>query len=150
MLISGLIMYLPAMLVFGPGDLIVFNAGIQVIQGQDVFWRFLLALLFGTLGMMTFASLSLLFSVLFRNSLVSILASLGILIVSTLIQTFGMGIFESWSHLLFTWHMAQWQELFYMEVSFTQLHASAAVLLGHLAVVLSLAFIGFKRMKITE
>jgi len=150
MLFSGVIMYVPAILVFGPGDLIVFNAGIQVISGQDVFWRFLLALLFGTLGMMTFASISVLFSLLFRNSLASILASLGILIVSTLIQTFGMGIFESWSQFLFTWHMAQWQHLFYMQADFTPLVISAGVLLGHLVVVLALAFITFQRMKISE
>jgi ABC-2 type transport system permease protein len=150
MLFSGLIMMLPAQLAFGNGDLLVFSAGIQVIEEQDVMWRFLLALLFGTLGMMTFGAISILFSVLLRNSLAAILVSLGILIVSTLLQTFGMGIFESWRHLLFTWHMAQWQNLFFNEVDPLPLYRSACVLFLHMVLVLSAAYFLFNRMKITE
>jgi ABC-2 type transport system permease protein len=150
MLFSGVLMIVPAHLFFGGGDLLVFNAGVQVIEEQEVLWRFLVALLFGTVGMMTFASISILFSIILRNSLAAILVSLGILIVSTLLQTFGMGIFESWRHLLFTWHMAQWQNLFFNEVEMTPMFISAGVLLAHQVVVLSIAFILFKRMKITQ
>lgn len=150
MLFSGVIMLVPAHLVFGGGDLLVFNAGIQVIEAKEVFWRFLLALLFGTLGMMTFASISMLFSILLRNSLAAILVSLGLLIVSTLLQTFGMGIFESWRQLLFTWHMAQWQNLFFNDVDFISVFQSAVVLLLHMVLVLSVSFLCFHRMKITE
>jgi ABC-2 type transport system permease protein len=150
MLFSGVLMIVPAHLFFGGGDLLVFNAGVQVIEEQEVLWRFLVALLFGTVGMMTFASISILFSILLRNSLAAILVSLGILIVSTLLQTFGMGVFESWRHLLFTWHMAQWQNLFFNEVEMTQMFISVGVLLAHQVVVLSIAFILFKRMKITQ
>lgn len=150
MLFSGVIMLVPALLVFGGGDLMVFNAGVQVIESQEVFWRFLLALLFGTFGMMTFASISILFSILLRNSLAAILVSLGILIVSTLIQTFGMGIFESWRQLLFTWHMAQWQNLFFNDVDFIPIYRSAGVLLMHMVVIISISFVWFNRMKITE
>lgn len=150
MLFCGVIMLLPAQLVFGNGDLLVFSAGIQVIEAQDVLWRFLLALLFGTIGMMTFGAISILFSVILRNSLAAILVSLGILIVSTLLQTFGMGIFESWSQLLFTWHMAQWQNLFFNQVDPLPLYRSAGVLLIHITVVLSIAYFLFNRMKITE
>ncbi|MDX2432780.1 MAG: ABC transporter permease subunit [Bacteroides sp.] len=150
MLFSGVLMIIPAHLIFGSGDLLVFNAGIQIIEDKQVLWRFVLALLFGTLGMMTFACISILFSVLLRNSLAAILVSLGILIVSTLLQTFGMGIFDSWRNLLFTWHMAQWQNLFFNDVEFIPIIKSAGVLLAHQALVLSIAFILFKRMKITE
>ena len=150
MLFSGVVMFVPAHLVFGSGDLLVFSAGIQVIGQKEVLWRFLLALLYGTLGMMTFASISILFSVLLRNSLAAILASLGILIISTLLQTFGMGIFESWRHLLFTWHMAQWQNLFYNEVDVLPLLKSALVLLAHMGVALSIAYTWFNRMNVTE
>lgn len=150
MLFSGVIMFVPAHLVFGTGDLLVFSSGIQVIAQKEVLWRFLAALLYGTLGMMTFATISILFSVLLRNSLAAILVSLGILIISTLLQTFGMGIFESWRHLLFTWHMAQWQNLFYNEVDVVPLLKSALVLLAHLGVALSIAYWRFNRMNVTE
>ena len=150
MLFSGVIMFVPAHLVFGTGDLLVFSSGIQVIAQKEVLWRFLAALLYGTLGMMTFATISILFSVLLRNSLAAILVSLGILIISTLLQTFGMGIFESWRHLLFTWHMAQWQNLFYNEVDVVPLLKSALVLLAHLGAALSIAYWRFNRMNVTE
>jgi len=150
MLFSGILMFIPAHIVFGSGDLVVFNAGVQVIEDREVLWRFLLALVYGALGMMTFASISILFSVLLRNSLAAILVSLGILIVSTLLQTFGMGIFESWRHVLFTWHMAQWQVLFFNEVDVIPLFKSAGILLLHIVIVLSVAYFLFNRMKITE
>jgi ABC-2 type transport system permease protein len=150
MLFSGVLMVLPAHLVFGSGDLLVFNAGIQVIEEKEVMWRFIWALLFGTLGMMTFASISILCSVIFRNTLVAILVSLGILIVSTLLQTFGMGIFESWQNLLFTWHMAQWQNLFLSDVELVPILKSAVVLLAHQVLLLCIAIVRFKHMKITE
>ena len=150
MLFSGIMMILPAYLIFGSGDLLIFNAGIQVIEEKVVLGRYILALLFGTLGMMTFASISILFSVLLRNTLAAILASLGILIVSTLLQTFGMGIFESWRHLLFTWHMAQWQNLFFNDVEVLPILRSAGILLAHQVVVLFIAYVRFKHMKITE
>jgi len=150
MLFSGILMFIPAHIVFGSGDLVVFNAGVQVIEDREVLWRFLLALVYGALGMMTFASISILFSVLLRNSLAAILVSLGILIVSTLLQTFGMGIFESWRHVLFTWHMAQWQVLFFNEVDMIPLFKSAGILLLHIVIVLSVAYFLFNRMKITE
>ena len=150
MLFSGIIMIVPAHMVFGSGDLLVFSDGIQVIEADEVLWRFLVALLFGTLGMMTFAAISMLFSILLRNSLAAILVSLGILIVSTLLQTFGMGIFESWRSLLFTWHMAQWQNLFFNQVDFIPIFKSTGILLAIQVFVLSLAYILFNRMKITE
>ena len=150
MLFCGLVMYIPSHLIFGSGDLVVFNAGVQVIEDSQVLWRFLLSLVYGTVGMMTFAAISILFSVLLRNSLAAILVSLGILIVSTLLQTFGMGIFESWRHMLFTWHMSQWQNLFYNDVQFGPLIRSAFVLLAHLILILGFAFVCFNRMKITE
>ena len=150
MLFSGFLMVIPAHLFFGSGDLVVLNAGIQVIEDGQVFSRFAGALLFGTIGMFTFASVSILFSVLLRNSLAAILTSLGILIVSTLVQTFGMGIFESWQPLLFTWHMAQWQKLFLIEPDFVSVVQSVGVLIFHMIVLLGIALFRFNRMKITE
>ncbi len=150
MLYCGLIMLLPALLLFGNGDLLVFFNGIQVILNNQVLWRFGAALLYGTLGMLTFASISILFSVLLRNSLAAILASLGVLIVSTLLQTFGMGIFESWKPMLFTWHMAQWQLFFIDKIDFILILKSAGILIFHIIIVLALAIFRFNKMKITE
>lgn len=150
MLFSGLIMILPARLIFGEGDLVVLFNGVQVLENNQVIWRFIAALLFGTLGMLTFAGISILFSILLRNSLAAILASLGVLIVSTLLQTFGMGIFETWKPMLFTYHMAQWQLFFIDNIDVKTILKSAGILTAHLVVVLGIATFLFNRMKITE
>jgi ABC-2 type transport system permease protein len=150
MVFSGLLMVLPANFIFGTGDLLVLNEGIQIIEEKEVFKRFVEAMLFGTLGMFTFTTVSVFFSVIFRNSLAAILASLGVLIVSTLIQTFGMGIFESWQPLLFTWHMAQWQRIFVASPDLNSILQSAAVLALHITVLTGVALYRFNQMKITE
>ena len=150
MVFSGVLMVLPAHFIFGTGDLIVLNEGIQIIDEKEVLSRFIQAMLYGMLGMFTFASISVFFSVMLRNSLGAILASLGVLIVSTLIQTFGMGIFESWQPLLFTWHMAQWQRIFVANPDINSILQSALILVLHIAVFLGIAFYRFNHMKITE
>lgn len=150
MVFSGVLMVLPAHFIFGSGDLIVLNEGIQIIEEKEVLSRFVQAMLFGMLGMFTFATISVFFSVMLRNSLAAILASLGILIVSTLIQTFGMGIFESWQPLLFTWHMAQWQRIFVANPDINSILQSAAVLVLHIAILTGVALYRFNHLKITE
>jgi len=150
MVFSGVLMVLPAHIIFGSGDLIVLNEGIQVIQEKEVLSRFVQAMLFGMLGMFTFATISVFFSVVLRNSLAAILASLGVLIVSTLVQTFGMGIFESWQPLLFTWHMAQWQRIFVANPDLNSILQSAAVLVLHIVILTGFALYRFNHLKITE
>jgi hypothetical protein len=46
--------------------------------------------------------------------------------------------------------MAQWQNLFFNEVDLIPLYKSAGVLLSHQVIFLSIAYIRFNRMKITE
>jgi ABC-2 type transport system permease protein len=150
MLFSGLIMTVPSLLLFGSGDLLLFFDGVQVVPSHQVIWRFCGALLFGTIGMLTFAGISVMFSVLLRSTLAAILASLGILVVSTLLQTFGMGIFDSWKPLLFTFHMAQWQLFFAQDIDLIAIVISTLILLAHFIVVLGISFFQFNRMNITE
>jgi len=66
MFFCGILMILPSRLYFGSGDLLIFNAGIQVIEEAQIYPKFIIALLFGTLGMCAFASVSIMFSVLYH------------------------------------------------------------------------------------
>lgn len=150
MVFAGILMLLPSLLIFGSGDLIVFYNGLQIILSNEVLPKFVFALAFGILGMVTFASISIMFSVVLRSSLAAILASLGVLIVSTMLQTFAFGIFESWKPMLFTFHMAQWQQIFVQDISMHKLLKSAFVLVLHLVVVSGISIFQFNRMKITQ
>lgn len=150
MLFSGFVMLVPALLLFGDGDLMVFFGGLQILSQKLFLSRYLSALLFGTLSMLTFASISMMFSVLLRNTLAAILASLGILIVSTLLQTFAFGLFDAWKPALFTYHMAQWQLFFLSKVDNHAIIKSAIILVLHIAAALSISLYRFKKMQITE
>lgn len=150
MVFAGLVMLIPSLIIFGSGDLIVFYNGLQIILNADVFPKFLWAIGFGTLGMITFASISIMFSVILKNSLAAILASLGVLIVSTMLQTFAFGVFESWKPVLFTHHMAQWQQIFVQDIHIKSIVNSGLILIIHLLLASSVSFYLFNRMKITQ
>lgn len=150
MIFAGMVMLIPSLLIFGAGDLIVFYNGLQVILNAEVMPKFIWALAYGTLGMITFSSISIMFSVLLKNSLAAILASLGVLIVSTMLQTFAFGVFESWKSILLTHHMAQWQQIFVKEMDLKSISFSVVVLLLHIFFATAISLFQFNRMKITQ
>ncbi len=150
MAFSGVVMLIPARIILGNGDLVVFFDGMQILSKHLFSSRYLWALLYGTIAMLTFASISMMFSVLFRNTLAAILASLGVLIISTLLQTFAFGIFDAWKPALFTYHMAQWQLLFIENINTTALIKSASILILHMAIAIAISIIRFNKMQITE
>lgn len=145
-----LITIAPALLIFGKGDLLVFFEGIQIILADEAPLRFAYSFAFGTLAMTTFAAISLMFSVWLRNTLAAILASLGVLVISTLLHSFAFGIFESWKPFLFTFHMTQWQLFFLRDIPFDEIMQSILFLLGFTGLALGLTIFKFNKTQITE
>lgn len=150
MLFMGLVTLIPSLLLFGNGDLLVIMDGLQVVLQKEALSRFILSFGFGTLSMFCFASVSILCSTLFRNTLTAILVSLGLLVISTLLQSFGLGIFDALHPYLFTYHMTQWQLFFVREIPTTEILKSAVFLLSASVVVLSVAMAKFTKTQITE
>jgi ABC-2 type transport system permease protein len=137
-------------LVFGSGDIIVLYEGIQIITSDQFIPRFVMALAYATFSMMGFAAMSIYVSTATKNSLAAILISMGVLIISTLLQTFSLGIFESWKPFLFTYHMTQWQLLFYTEIPWGDIGASVLFLLAFTGVFVWLSYRQLNRLNITE
>jgi ABC-2 type transport system permease protein len=150
MLIIGALSFGISTFIFGKGDIIVLYEGIQIITSGQFMPRFLLTLAYSTFGMMSFAAMSIYISTATKNSLAAILISLGILIISTLLQTFSLGIFESWKPFLFTYHMTQWQLLFYSEIPWSEVLVSAVFLSAFTAIFVVLSYRKFNRLNITE
>ena len=146
----GILAYAVSTAFFSSGDVIVLYEGIQIIPAAEFIPRFLATLGFATFGMMAFATLSMYISTASKNTLVAILVSLGILIISTLLQTFSLGVFDSWKPFLFTYHMTQWQLLFYTEIPWNDIWLSAGFLLAFTALFTWLAFAKFNKLNITE
>jgi len=150
MLLVVLSALIPALLLFGKGDVVIFIDGIQVLEEASFLPRLVYAGLFSTLSMIAFSSLSMYFGLVFKNTLTSILLSMGILILFTLLQQFVFGIFSSWQPFLFTYHFSKWQLIFVKDVPVESLWNSVYFLLAMTLVFVFLSWYKFEKMNISE
>ncbi len=140
----------PSVLLFGTGDVVVFIDGIQFIQEASFLVRFINTVLFATLAMIAFSSMTMFFALIFKNTLTAILLSLGILILLTLLQTFVLGIFSTWQPYLFTYHIAKWQLFFENEIPVKSIWNSVYFLTIMSAIFIGISMYKFNRMNISE
>ena len=102
--------------VFGVNDLVVAKTnGLQLIESGDVLWRYFCAFGFAFIAMMVVAAISLLLSVLSENSIGPIVATVGIIIVCTLISEMEIPIYQKYiKPYLITTYMLGWKGFFYI------------------------------------
>jgi ABC-2 type transport system permease protein len=150
MLLTVLSALLPAYILFGTGDLVVFIDGIQFIQEATFIKRLGLSLLFATTSMIAFSCLGMIFSLFFKNTLTSILLSMGILILSTLLQKFVFGLMSAWQPFLFSYHFSKWQLFFLDQIPTRSILDSLGFMLVMIAVLSLISYYKFKRMNITQ
>jgi len=145
-----LISIIPALVLFGKGDLIVAFNGLQIIEESQLPLRFLGAFAFAFLAMGTLAILSVTVSFFAKKSLVSILITLGFIIISTLLQTLSASLFRGWEFFLITYHFSQWQQFFYTDIDSVAIANSAIWLILFSVFCIVISIIRFKFLKITE
>lgn len=102
--------------IFGENDLVVAKTnGLQLIESGDVLWRYFCAFGFAFIAMMVVAAISLLLSVLSENSIGPIVATVGVIIVCTLISEMEIPIYQKYiKPYLFTTYMLGWKGFFYI------------------------------------
>ncbi|MEO7307830.1 MAG: ABC transporter permease [Ferruginibacter sp.] len=102
--------------VFGKNDLVVAKTnGLQVIESGDVLWRYFCAFGFAFIAMMVVAAISLLLSTLSENSIGPIVATVGIIIVCTLMSEMEIPLYQKYiKPYLFTTYMLGWKGFFYI------------------------------------
>jgi ABC-2 type transport system permease protein len=102
--------------VFGVNDLVVAKQnGIQLIEANDILWRYCCAFGFAFLAMMVVAALSLLLSTLSENSIGPIVATVGIIILCTLVSEMEIPLYQKYiKPYLFTTYMLGWKGFFYI------------------------------------
>lgn len=101
-----------ALAVLGGGDLIILGREILVLPQSEVLGRFLLAYCFASWGMLTVASLAFFFSSFVENAIGPIIATMGVVIVFTLVTVLPVESFGAVREYLFTYHMNIWQKAF--------------------------------------
>lgn len=148
MLIFSLVSLGLGLLIFGKGDLMVFFTSINIIPENDILWRFLMAFIYGFVGMSSIASLSLLLSSMSRNSLGPILSTMAIIILFTLITSFNFSIFRVIKPFLLTNYLDSWQLLFAFAVDIKQVLRDAIILGAHILVFYFVTIIYFNNKDI--
>ncbi len=135
-------------LFLGKGDLLVTNDTINIFEADDVLWRFILAYSFGILSMLTVASLSIMLSTLFDNSITAILMSLAIVISLTFLSTFNIPFINIIKPFLFTTYMGGWQSFFAFDVNMQHIVFEAIILVVHIVAFYILSLYIFLRKDI--
>ncbi len=150
MLFWALISVWPAFLLFGRGDLVVVFSSIQIISENELLGRFLPAYGYAFLGMSAFALFSVTISFFIRRSLITILVALGVIVISTLLQTLASSLFQGWESFLLTYHLSQWQLFFHTDFNQSAINHSIFWLLIFSFVCIIISIVRFNRLKITE
>lgn len=138
-----------SMLIFGTSDLMVFKSDmLLILDKDDVLWRYLGAFAFAILAMTTVAALAFLLSVFAENSIGPIISTMSVVIVFTILTTMDIPFFNALKPYLFTNHMLNWKGFFSDPVDYPEVLKSALVLLGHIALFVSLAIFVFRKKDI--
>ncbi len=147
-----------SMLIFGTDGMI--NAKsyeIIILNGNDIFWRYLLAFAYATLALLTVTAVGFFFSIFAENSLGPIVATMSVIIVFTILTTLDIPLFQSVKHLFFTSHMIAWKGFFEMKTdaegmsipgtirNLPAILKSAGVLLLHIVLLVGASIYLFKR-----
>ena len=132
----------------------------NVMESDDVLWRYALAFCFAAIGLICVTSLAFMLSVFSDNSVGPIVVTVCVIIVFTILTQMQIPFYdETIKPYLFTTHMLGWKGFFYVKAidgvtekgSIENLSAilkSAAILIGYTIVFLGIAFWYFKRKNI--
>ena len=132
----------------------------NVLEADDVMWRYALAFCLAAIGLICVAALAFMLSVFSDNSIGPIVATVCVIIVFTILTQLQIPFYdESIKPYLFTTHMLGWKGFFYVKGiegetvkgSIENLPAvlkSGAVLIGYTIVFLAVGFWYFKRKNI--
>lgn len=152
---------LVSLLLFGVNWLAVWRGlEVNMIESDDILWRYMLAFAFAAIGLICVAALAFMLSVFSDNSIGPIVTTVCVIIVFTILTQLQIPFYdETIKPYLFTTHMLGWKGFFYVKGvdgvtqkgSIENLSAvlkSGAILIGYTAVFLGVAFWYFKRKDI--
>ena len=132
----------------------------NVMESDDVLWRYALAFCFAAIGLICVAALAFMLSVFSDNSVGPIVVTVCVIIVFTILTQMQIPFYdETIKPYLFTTHMLGWKGFFYVRgvegvtekgsiENLSSIIKSAAILIGYTVVFLGIAFWYFKRKNI--
>lgn len=115
----------------GGGDLLVFGGGLLILPESEVASRFLLAYILAGWSILTIASIAFFFSSFVENAIGPIVATMGLLIIGTIIIALPLEIFENIRPYLFAQYMTLWQKGFTDPIEIQEIVKGVIVLGAH-------------------
>lgn len=151
-----------SIVLFGRNDLIIARSNaLEIINGNDIMWRYLAAFGYATVALTTVAALAFLLSVFAENSIGPIVSTISIVIVFTILSEMQIPMYDrTVKPYLFTSHMLAWKGFFYLKAdaegtsipgSIENIRAvmkSLGILLAYIFLFISSAIIVFNRKDI--
>jgi ABC-2 type transport system permease protein len=137
-----------ALALLGSGDLFVMGQGILVLPESEVLPRFVMSYCFAAWGMITVASIAFFFSSFVENAIGPIIATMGVVIVFTLITVLPVELFSTVRMYLFTSYMNIWQKAFADPIPWDEIRTAIAYLGGNSLVAVLAAWAIFTRKDI--
>jgi ABC-2 type transport system permease protein len=150
-----------SVLLFGTNDLFVARElESNIISSTDVLWRYCAAFVFAGIGLIMVAAMAFMFSVFSDNSVGPIVATVCVIIVFTILTQMQIPFYdETIKPYLFTTHMLGWKGFFYVKgkdgvtidgsiEDFSQILKSGFILIGYIAVFLTIAAWYFSKKNI--
>ncbi len=134
-----------ALALLGTGDLLVFGQGFMILSADDVAWRFLVAYIFAFWAMVTISSIAFFFSSFVENAIGPIVATMGVLIVLTIIYFLEVELFDPIRPYLFSPYMRLWSEAFMEPLDWETIRRGLLVLGSYSAASVAGAWIIFAR-----
>lgn len=132
-------------ILFGTGELLVFQKGLIIFAKDDIIWRFILAYLMAALSMCTVASLAFLFSSLVENAIGPIVTAMAIIIVFAILSAIPIDFFQTIKPYLFTNYIFSWDLFFRDKIDYVELLKALGVLIGHIVVLFGITAYIFEK-----
>ena len=127
-----------SLLIFGAGDMVNMKSDTFIILlKDDMVWRYMAAFVFASLAMTSIAALAMMLSAFADNSIGPIIATMGIVVVLTILTNLELPLFNAIKPYLFTTHMIGWKGFFDDPVPYAAIYKSAGVLVAY-----TLGFLG--------
>ena len=137
-----------SLVIFGTGELIVVNDGLNIFARDDVLWRFGLGYSHIFFSMTVVFSITFLFSSFVENAIGPMIATMSILIVFVIISQLPLDIAQQLKPYLFTNYMMDWKLFFMYDINWNTQLRSLAVLGAHSVVFFLLTIIIFLKKDI--
>ena len=151
-----------SILIFGTNDLIVARSNtLEIINRNDVMWRYLAAFAYATVALTTVAALAFMLSVFAENSIGPIVSTISIVIVFTILSEMQIPLYDrTVKPYLFTSHMLGWKGFFYLKAdaegvsipgtieNLPAVLRSMSILLGYIVLFAGSAVVVFKKKDI--